>query len=45
MVRTTFSTAIDGLAAMDLVIEAVPERLDVKDKVLRAVSQAAPPTP
>jgi 3-hydroxyacyl-CoA dehydrogenase / enoyl-CoA hydratase / 3-hydroxybutyryl-CoA epimerase len=43
MVRTTFSTAIDGLAAMDLVIEAVPERLDVKDKVLRAVAAAVRP--
>jgi 3-hydroxyacyl-CoA dehydrogenase/enoyl-CoA hydratase/3-hydroxybutyryl-CoA epimerase len=39
MMRATFSTAIDGLAPMDLVIEAVPERLDIKDKVLRAVSQ------
>ncbi len=35
--RVTFSTAIDGLRGVDLVIEAVPERRDVKDKVLRAV--------
>ena len=34
MVLTTFSTAIDGLGGMDLVIEAVPERREVKDKVL-----------
>jgi 3-hydroxyacyl-CoA dehydrogenase/enoyl-CoA hydratase/3-hydroxybutyryl-CoA epimerase len=43
LVRTSFSTEINGLALMDLVIEAVPERLDVKEKVLRAISQGTRP--
>jgi 3-hydroxyacyl-CoA dehydrogenase / enoyl-CoA hydratase / 3-hydroxybutyryl-CoA epimerase len=38
MMRVTFSTGIDGLAGLDLVIEAVPERRDVKDSVLRMVA-------
>jgi 3-hydroxybutyryl-CoA dehydrogenase/3-hydroxyacyl-CoA dehydrogenase len=40
--RITFSTAFDEAAATDLVIEAVPERLDVKIKVFRDLDRVAP---
>jgi 3-hydroxyacyl-CoA dehydrogenase / enoyl-CoA hydratase / 3-hydroxybutyryl-CoA epimerase len=36
----TFSTAIEGLRGVDLVIEAAPERREVKDSVLRAIAAA-----
>ena len=39
----TFSTSLDGLRGVDLVIEAAPERRDIKDQVLRAVAAAVGP--
>jgi 3-hydroxybutyryl-CoA dehydrogenase len=42
LTRITFSTAFDEAAATDLVIEAVPERLDVKIKVFRDLDRVAP---
>jgi 3-hydroxyacyl-CoA dehydrogenase len=43
LLRATFSTEINGLAPMDLVIEAVPEKREIKDKVLRAISMGVRP--
>jgi 3-hydroxybutyryl-CoA dehydrogenase len=42
LARITFSTAFDEAASTDLVIEAVPERLDVKIKVFRDLDRVAP---
>jgi 3-hydroxybutyryl-CoA dehydrogenase len=42
LARITFSTSFDEAAATDLVIEAVPERLDVKIKVFRDLDRTAP---
>ena len=41
--RVSISTAVDGLAALDVVIEAVPERRDLKLDVLRALSAGVRP--
>lgn len=41
--RLTFTGTFDEAANTDLVIEAVPERLDLKIKVFRDLDQAAPP--
>jgi 3-hydroxybutyryl-CoA dehydrogenase len=40
--RLTFSESFDDAAATDLVIEAVPEKLDLKIKVFRDLDRAAP---
>lgn len=40
--RLTFSTDLDQVAATDVVIEAVPERLDLKIRVFRDLDQRAP---
>ncbi|HEX2849086.1 MAG TPA: 3-hydroxyacyl-CoA dehydrogenase family protein [Acidimicrobiales bacterium] len=42
--RLTFTTDLDALAASDVVIEAVPERLDLKIKVFRDLDHRAGPT-
>jgi 3-hydroxybutyryl-CoA dehydrogenase len=42
LARITFSASFDEAAGTDLVIEAVPERLDVKIKVFRDVDRIAP---
>lgn len=41
--RLTFSESFDAAAATDLVVEAVPERLDLKIRVFRDLDRAAPP--
>lgn len=41
--RLTFSPSFDDAASTHLVIEAVPERLDVKVRVFRELDRAAPP--
>jgi 3-hydroxybutyryl-CoA dehydrogenase len=41
--RLTFSESFDEAANTDLVIEAVPERLDLKIRVFRDLDRAAPP--
>lgn len=40
--RLTFTTDLDQVAATDVVIEAVPERLDLKIRVFRDLDQRAP---
>lgn len=42
--RLTFSSDLDQAASTDLVIEAVPERLDLKIRVFRDLDAKAPPT-
>ncbi len=42
LARITFSTEFDAAATTDLVIEAVPERLDVKVRVFRDLDRIAP---
>ncbi len=42
--RMTFSAEFDDLASAELVIEAVPERLDVKIRVFRDLDRACPPS-
>jgi 3-hydroxyacyl-CoA dehydrogenase len=41
--RLTFSSELDEAASTDLVIEAVPERLDLKVRVFRDLDRVAPP--
>lgn len=41
--RLTFSESFEDAAATDLVVEAVPERLDLKIRVFRDLDRAAPP--
>lgn len=41
--RLTFSESFDAAAGTDLVVEAVPERLDLKIRVFRDLDRAAPP--
>jgi 3-hydroxyacyl-CoA dehydrogenase len=41
--RLTFSDSFDAAATTDLVVEAVPERLDLKIRVFRDLDRAAPP--
>jgi 3-hydroxyacyl-CoA dehydrogenase len=41
--RITFTSAFEQAAATDLVIEAVPERLDLKIRVFRDLDRLAPP--
>jgi 3-hydroxybutyryl-CoA dehydrogenase/3-hydroxyacyl-CoA dehydrogenase len=43
LARVTFTQSFDEAAATDLVIEAVPERLDVKIRVFRDLDRLAPP--
>ncbi len=43
LAKATFSTSIDGLAAMDLVIEAVPEKRALKETVLKAAARGLGP--
>ena len=42
--RVTFTTSLEDLAAAELVIEAVPERLDLKQEVFSALDKICPPT-
>lgn len=42
LARLTFSTDLDQVAGTDVVIEAVPERLDLKIRVFRDLDQRAP---
>ena len=44
LVRITTAEPAKAVAAAELVIEAVPERLDLKQVVLRAAEDQAPPT-
>ena len=44
MGRVTFTTSLEELAAADLVVEAVPERLDLKQEVFSALDKICPPT-
>jgi 3-hydroxybutyryl-CoA dehydrogenase len=44
LARITFTGSFDDAAATDLVIEAVPERLDVKIRVFRDLDRIAPAT-
>jgi len=41
--RLTFSASFDEAAATDLVVEAVPERIDLKIRVFRDLDESAPP--
>jgi 3-hydroxybutyryl-CoA dehydrogenase len=43
LARITFTSSFDQAAATDLVVEAVPERLDLKIKVFRDLDRAASP--
>lgn len=43
LARVSFASTIDGLAGTDLVIEAVPERLELKRDVVGAIDRACPP--
>jgi 3-hydroxyacyl-CoA dehydrogenase len=43
LARIRFTTSLDHAAAADLVIECVPERLDLKIKVFRDLDDLAPP--
>jgi 3-hydroxybutyryl-CoA dehydrogenase len=43
LARITFTTSFEAAAATDLVIEAVPERLDLKVRVFRDLDRLAPP--
>jgi 3-hydroxybutyryl-CoA dehydrogenase len=42
LARITFSSSFEEAATTDLVIEAVPERIDLKIRVFRDLDQAAP---
>lgn len=42
--RLTFTSNFDEVAATDLIVEAVPEHLDLKIRVFRDLDRAAPPT-
>jgi 3-hydroxybutyryl-CoA dehydrogenase len=42
--RVRFTTSLEELAAAELVIEAVPERLDLKQEVFSALDKICPPT-
>lgn len=41
--RLSFTTSFEDAASTDLVVEAVPERLDLKIRVFRDLDRAAPP--
>jgi 3-hydroxyacyl-CoA dehydrogenase len=41
--RLTFSASFEDAAATDLVVEAVPERIDLKIRVFRDLDEVAPP--
>jgi 3-hydroxybutyryl-CoA dehydrogenase len=41
--RLTFTSSFDEAAATSIVVEAVPERIDLKIRVFRDLDQAAPP--
>ncbi|HEX5616691.1 MAG TPA: 3-hydroxyacyl-CoA dehydrogenase family protein [Acidimicrobiia bacterium] len=43
LARLSFTSELDAVAHTDLVIEAVPERLDLKISVFRDLDRAAPP--
>jgi 3-hydroxybutyryl-CoA dehydrogenase len=42
--RVTFTTSMEELAAAELVVEAVPERLDLKQEVFSALDKICPST-
>src|SRR5262249_34270090 len=44
LARLTFTSSFDDAAATDLVVEAVPERLELKVRVFRDLDRAAPDT-
>jgi len=41
--RVTFTTSLEGLADVDLVVEAVPERLELKQEIFAAVDKICRP--
>jgi 3-hydroxybutyryl-CoA dehydrogenase len=41
--RVTFTVGLSGFASADLVIEAVPEHLDLKQKIFAALDEVCPP--
>jgi 3-hydroxybutyryl-CoA dehydrogenase len=42
--RVMFTTSMEELAAAELVVEAVPERLDLKQEIFSALDKICPPT-
>ena len=43
LAKVTFTVGLSGFGAADLVIEAVPEHLDLKQKIFAALDESCPP--
>jgi 3-hydroxybutyryl-CoA dehydrogenase len=43
LARVTFTVGLSGFGAADLVVEAVPEHLDLKQKIFAALDESCPP--